>query len=84
MKNNSPASRKITGILEKEARKMHQMLPLYEENGVYNFYLKLGKQGAISALQTTPKTKLEEMTKEDLIALVKEITANPNSRQVNP
>lgn len=49
---DSEAGKKVSKILEKEAkREKHGMLPIYEEKGVYNFYLKMGKGGSIAPLE---------------------------------
>ena len=47
------------------------MLPVYEEKGVYNFYMKVGKQEDIAPLEA-PK-KLEEFSKDELVKLIKEM-----------
>ena len=45
--DNSAISHKIKKLLDKEAAKQnHSMIPLYEELGVYNFYLKVGGRGS--------------------------------------
>ena len=42
---SSPVARKVKELLEREAcSEGSAMIPLYEENGVYNFYLRTGGQ----------------------------------------
>ncbi len=70
---DSAVSKKIDKILEQESqREQHQMLPIYEENGVYNFYLKTGSRGSISPLEEK-KDNIEGMSKEELLKLVKSL-----------
>ena len=53
---NCEANAKIEKILAAEASKPKtSMLPLYEERGVYNFYLKVGKNGSIAPLDEDAK-----------------------------
>lgn len=45
--DGSAISHKIKKLLDREAAKSdHRMIPMYEENGVYNFYVKLGGSGS--------------------------------------
>jgi len=71
----SDIGRKVAHLLAVEAAKPnHQMLPIHEESGVYNFYLKVGRKGAITALDE-PNTQTDKdpdkMTKKELLELVK-------------
>ena len=41
MQRGSRLAQKVKKLIEKEARRNnHQMLPIYEENGIFNFYLE--------------------------------------------
>ena len=58
-------------ILEKESTNVkHKMLPVHEENGVYNFYMRMGSKGAVAPLE---EKKLEELTKSELLRLVRDL-----------
>ena len=66
---NSRASEKIHKILQEESEKEgNKMIPLYEERGVYNFYLKMtpGK-GKMEASGSQGPKDLQSLTKEELI-----------------
>ena len=66
---SAAATRTIDEVLAKEAKKAnHKMLPVYKEKGVYNFYVKVGDRGGLSALEVK---KPEEMSKNELVAKVK-------------
>ena len=44
--DDSAVSRKIDKLIAREACKQeHGMVPLYEENGVYNFYVEMKRPG---------------------------------------
>ena len=73
---DSTAGKQVSGILDRESRKpQHGMMPIYEEKGVYNFYLKLGQSGSIAPLEeaasssarskTPDAGELQKMMKED-------------------
>ena len=69
MPENSRASEKIHKILQEESEKEgNKMIPLYEERGVYNFYLKMtpGK-GKMEASGSQGPKDLQSLTKEELI-----------------
>ena len=66
---SAAASRTIDKVLAKEAKKAnHKMLPVYKEKGVYNFYVKIGERGGVSAIEAKQP---EEMSKNELVAKVK-------------
>ena len=69
MPDNSRASEKIHKILQEESEKMdHKMIPLYEERGVYNFYLKMTPGiGGMEASGSQGPRDLQSLTKEELI-----------------
>jgi len=68
---DSRVSKKICKILAAEARKAdHKMLPIYEERGVYNFYLKMNKKGQVSPLETQ---SVENLTHAELVAKVQQL-----------
>ena len=76
---SSKVSQKIGQLLEQEAKKPgHTMLPIHEERGVYNFYLKVGDKGSLSALEDKP---LEQCAKEELIELVRTLRRNQEAAQ---
>ena len=61
--------------MKKEAAKDKKIMRLYEENGVYNFYLKVGgKDGSLEYVpeekQDSKSLNLEEMSREELVKLV--------------
>ena len=66
-------------------RQAHQMLPVYREHGVYNFYLKKGQHGSVAPLEESyaSKTKKElvkiigDKTKEELLELLERGTVPP-------
>ena len=67
--DDSRASERIHKILQEESEKMdHKMIPLYEERGVYNFYLKMqpGK-GKIESTESSGPKDLQSLSKEELI-----------------
>ena len=44
--------KQVSKILDRESKRpQHGMMPIYEEKGVYNFYLKLGQSGSIAPLE---------------------------------
>ena len=47
-------------------RQAHQMLPVYREHGVYNFYLKKGQHGSVAPLEAGYSSK----TKKELVKIV--------------
>jgi len=72
--DDSKRSRLVKKIMEKEAAKDKRIMKLYEENGVYNFYLKVGgKDGSLEYVpEERPELKslnLEEMSREELVKL---------------
>ena len=75
---NSRVSKKIEHLLSLEAaRNSHQMLPVYEDQGVYNFYMQMGKSGSIAPLE---EPKLEDCTKAELVKMIKDMkTASSSS-----
>ena len=83
---NSPIGKRVTTMLAKEAkRQAHQMMPIYREQGVYNFYLKKGQHGSVAPLEESyaSKTKKElvkiigDKTKEELLELLERGTVPP-------
>ena len=75
MPENSRASEKIHKILQEESEKPdHKMIPLYEERGVYNFYLKMtpGK-GKMEAAGSQGPRDLQSLSKEELISEVSKL-----------
>ena len=49
---DSSVGKRVAQMVAKEAQKPnHGMMPLYNENGVYNFYLKMGSGGSIAPLE---------------------------------
>ena len=49
---DSKVGKEVSRVLQKEARKdKHGMMPIYEEKGVYNFYLRMGSGGSIAPLE---------------------------------
>ena len=80
VQKDSEVSKKVESLLQKEAAKAeHEMLPIYEENGVYNFYLRMGRHGSIAPLEES-KAKVEDMSKEDLVKLVKQLQATSSGK----
>ena len=68
------ANRKIEKILEAEASKpQSKMLPLYEERGVYNFYLKVGKKGSIAPLEEAAPAKPPSVEVKALLDQIKKL-----------
>ena len=69
---NSATSWKIQKILAKDAaKKAHKMIPLYEERGVYNFYVKANtRRGKIEVLEGQQEADVKSLSKE---ALEKEV-----------
>ena len=61
----SEVAKKIHALVEKESwRNGNGMIPLYEEAGVYNFYVKAGtNKGKVEIIG---ETDLQSMTREDL------------------
>ena len=71
---NCEANAKIEKILAAEASKpKSSMLPLYEERGVYNFYLKVGKNGSIAPLDEKAEEAVSVPTADELKALIGQI-----------
>jgi hypothetical protein len=60
---NCETNRRIEKLLETEAAKpKSKTLLLYEEKGVYNFYLKVGKDGSIVSLEeAAPKENVNAL-----------------------
>ena len=83
--DDSRRSRLVVKIMKKEATKDKKIMMLYEENSVYNFYLKAG--GKDGSLEYVPEGKqdlkslnLEEMSREELVKLVQSgFTRQPNA-----
>ena len=49
---DSSVGKRVAQMVAKESQKPnHGMMPLYNENGVYNFYLKMGSGGSIAPLE---------------------------------
>ena len=70
----SPVAKKMQAVLEAEAAKAsHTMLPIYEENGVYNFYLKMGARGSVTALDQPAQRAPESLEHGALVGLVKDL-----------
>ena len=74
--------------MEKEAAKDKRIVTLYEDNGVYNFYLKVG--GKDGSLEYVPEEKpelksqslnLEEMSREELVKTLEEVRQKGFTRQ---
>jgi uncharacterized membrane protein len=66
---HSPAGKRVSQVLKAEAKKEnHGMLPIYEEKGVYNFYLKLGKHGSIAPLETSAPVPQKPMTAAEIVS----------------
>ncbi|CAK0798213.1 unnamed protein product, partial [Prorocentrum cordatum] len=80
----SPIGKRVVGMLEKEAKAAkHQMLPVYREQGVYNFYLKKGQHGSVAPLEeglsAKSKSELVELlsgkSKEELMEILEKTPA---------
>lgn len=76
---DSEVAKRIRKILKEEASKRdHRMLPLYEEAGVYNFYLKMHKS-------VQPVDELSKLSREELEARLKQAEKKAGgSRQPAP
>ena len=82
MPRGSKAGREIKKIIDKEARKKdHKMLPVYEEKGVYNFYLQMSKSD-IGLLDEPARP--EDCTKDELVKLVKELRSASSTSSSGP
>ena len=58
--------KQIEKLLKKESSQPgHGMLPIYQEKGVYNFYLKLGSNGSIAPLEEDPKANSSSSSSTD-------------------
>ena len=58
---DSIAGKQVSKILDRESkREQHGMMPIYEEKGVYNFYLKLGQSGSIAPLWKKRRALLQD------------------------
>ena len=79
----SPVAKKIQQLLSLESKKSgHGMMPVYEENGVYNFYLKLGQGGSVAGVE---EKKVESMTRDELLVIVQTIQrASGGGQQAKP
>ncbi|CAK0882435.1 unnamed protein product [Prorocentrum cordatum] len=82
----SPIGKRVVGMLEKEAKAAkHQMLPVYREQGVYNFYLKKGQHGSVAPLEeglsAKSKSELVELlsgkSKEELLEILEKTDLIP-------
>ncbi|CAK0880049.1 unnamed protein product, partial [Prorocentrum cordatum] len=80
----SPIGKRVVGMLEKEAKAAkHQMLPVYREQGVYNFYPKKGQHGSVAPLEeglsAKSKSELVELlsgkSKEELLEILEKTPA---------
>ncbi len=75
--DNSALSHKIKKMIAKEAAKAdHAMVPLYQEAGVYNFYLEVDVPGA--AMETTTETGEWKEAEATPWQDVKALTADPD------
>ena len=84
--DDSRRSRLVKKIMRKDAAKDKKIMKLYEENGVYNFYLKVG--GKDGSLEYVPEEKpelkslnLEEMSREELVKTLEEVRPSGFTRQ---
>ncbi len=74
MNKNPVVAKKIEDMLEREAsKKGHGMLPLWQERGVYNFYLKVGKNGNISTVDNY--IDYSKATRAELLKMVRNYEA---------
>ncbi|CAK0805504.1 unnamed protein product, partial [Prorocentrum cordatum] len=88
----SPIGKRVVGMLEKEAKTAkHQMLPVYREQGVYNFYLKKGQHGSVAPLEeglsAKSKSELVELlsskSKEELLEIFERTAPHePSQREI--
>ncbi|CAK0841220.1 unnamed protein product, partial [Prorocentrum cordatum] len=88
----SPIGKRVVGMLEKEAKAAkHQMLPVYREQGVYNFYLKKGQHGSVAPLEeglsAKSKSELVELlsgkSKEELLEIFERTAPHePSQREI--
>ncbi len=72
---DSVAGRQVSKILDRESRRpQHGMMPIYEEKGVYNFYLKLGQSGSIAPREETTSSSMRSKTPDanELLKMMKE------------
>lgn len=68
---DSPVCKKVEDLLNKEATKNNnQMLPIYEERGVYNVYLKVDAKGSVAPLEGAAP---EAMSKEELVTALRRL-----------
>ena len=49
------------------------MLPIYEERGVYNFYLQVKGPEGIKPAESTSEKSLESLSKEELLKVVQQL-----------
>ncbi|CAK0813925.1 unnamed protein product [Prorocentrum cordatum] len=88
----SQIGKRVVGMLEKEAKTAkHQMLPVYREQGVYNFYLKKGQHGSVAPLEegfsAKSKSELVEIlsgkSKEELLEILERTAPHePSQREI--
>ena len=65
-KSNSKVAKQIAALLEAETHRADaQMLPLWEEGGVYNFYLHMGDKSQVSEVNGLAKWMAPWPTKVD-------------------
>ena len=83
--DKSPTSDKIKKIIDQATRRKDSgLIPLYEERGVYNFYLKVGGgKGKIEAVTETASGKrlrdcdVDNLSIDELKELVRELKGQP-------
>ena len=86
--DDSKCSRLIKKIVERESQKDPTFVKLYEENGVYNFYLKVGHgNGKLEHISET-NADLKSLSKDELIVqiekLEKEVVISKQSGLTRP
>ena len=67
---DSPVCKKVEDLLNNEATKNNEMLPIYEERGVYNVYLKVDAKGSVAPLEGVAP---EAMSKEKLVTALRRL-----------
>ncbi|CAK0864353.1 unnamed protein product, partial [Prorocentrum cordatum] len=81
----SPIGKRVVGMLEKEAKTAkHQMLPVYREQGVYNFYLKKGQHAAAAAdaLPAAPDGQQADEGEEEARPRVLKAPHEPSQKEI--
>ncbi|CAK0821340.1 unnamed protein product, partial [Prorocentrum cordatum] len=84
----SPIGKRVVGMLEKEAKAAkHQMLPVYREQGVYNFYLKPpgfqpAAAAAADALPAAPDGQQADEGEEEARPRVLKAPHEPSQREI--